>query len=183
MIYFTADTHFRHKNIIKYCSRPFNTVQEMDRDLIANWNATVNGDDTVYHLGDFTFWDLSVFQHYTHQLNGCLHIIPGSHDWNWMREWRLSHVVVSKSGYDVTLEKPICELMNLDCGFVLCHYAMRTWNKSHYGSIHLYGHSHGTLPPLGRSMDVGVDANRFMPISIEEILERTEGVEAHNKVK
>ena len=29
---------------------------------------------------------------------------------------------------------------------VLCHYAMRVWQKSHYGAWMLYGHSHGTLP-------------------------------------
>ena len=52
---------------------------------------------------------------------------------------------------------------------VLCHYSMRKWNKSHYGSWHLYGHSHGNLPPLGLSFDVGVDTNDYYPYSLDDV--------------
>ena len=52
-IFFTADTHFGHANIIKYCHRPFATVEEMDDALVRNWNAVVSPDATVFHLGDF----------------------------------------------------------------------------------------------------------------------------------
>ena len=51
MIYFTADTHFDHANIIRFCNRPFATVEEMNETLIANWNRKVHGNDTVYILG------------------------------------------------------------------------------------------------------------------------------------
>jgi len=56
-----------------------------------------------------------------------------------------------------------------DIEMVLCHYAMRSWPKSHYGAWHLYGHSHGKLPMLGRSMDIGVDTHDFYPYSLDEI--------------
>ena len=55
MIYFTADTHFDHANIIRFCNRPFATVGEMNEALIANWNRKVHGNDTVYILGDMFF--------------------------------------------------------------------------------------------------------------------------------
>lgn len=54
---------------------------------------------------------------------------------------------------------------------VVCHYAMRTWPKSHYNSWQLYGHSHGSLLPLGKQWDIGVDNNNFYPVSFEKIKE------------
>ena len=56
MIFFTSDTHFNHKAIISYCSRPFESVEEMNDRLIDNWNQVVKPNDTVYHLGDFALY-------------------------------------------------------------------------------------------------------------------------------
>ena len=55
MIYFTADTHFGHNNVIQFCDRPFASVEEMDEAMIQNWNERVTGNDTVYILGDMFF--------------------------------------------------------------------------------------------------------------------------------
>jgi calcineurin-like phosphoesterase family protein len=54
---------------------------------------------------------------------------------------------------------------------VLCHYALRVWNRSNRGSWHLYGHSHGRLPemPTSLSMDVGIDTHEFRPWHYDEI--------------
>lgn len=56
---------------------------------------------------------------------------------------------------------------------VLCHYAMRVWNKSHNGSWQLYGHSHNELeinPEKNLlSFDVGVDSWNYYPVSIEQV--------------
>lgn len=52
MIYFIADTHFGHENVIRFCSRPFSCAAEMDEALIKNWNRRVCGHDTVYIVGD-----------------------------------------------------------------------------------------------------------------------------------
>ncbi len=46
MIYFTADTHFGHENVIRFCGRPYATAAEMDEALIENWNSRVKGNDT-----------------------------------------------------------------------------------------------------------------------------------------
>ena len=53
--FFIADTHFGHKNIIKYCNRPFANIEEMNETLIENWNKAVSAEDAVYILGDFAY--------------------------------------------------------------------------------------------------------------------------------
>jgi len=55
MYYFTADEHYGHTNIIKYCKRPFNSIEEMDATLIENFNSKVTKADHTIHVGDFTF--------------------------------------------------------------------------------------------------------------------------------
>lgn len=80
MIWFTSDHHFWHSNILKYCpDRPYKTVEEMNEDLIWQWNSVVSPDDTVYHLGDFSMAFRSV-ELYTRRLNGTKHLILGNHD-------------------------------------------------------------------------------------------------------
>lgn len=58
--------------------------------------------------------------------------------------------------------------------FVAMHCCPRVWEKAHYGSVCLYGHSHGRLKTYNLSFDVGVDVpeNRYSPIDMDEILER-----------
>jgi len=54
---------------------------------------------------------------------------------------------------------------------VLFHYSLREWNASHWGTYHLYGHSHGTLEDLSNSLsfDIGVDCHNFYPLSYKEV--------------
>jgi len=56
-----------------------------------------------------------------------------------------------------------------DQSIIMCHYCMRVWPRSHYNTWHLYGHSHGGLEPIGKSMDVGVDVWGFRPIALYEV--------------
>ncbi len=170
-LWFTSDTHFGHENIIQYCYRPFSSVQEMDDKLVENWNRVVKPDETIYHLGDFTLAGENTARTYFQRLDGKIHIVPGGHDWKWLR----GEVYFSRSGHQVII-LPLLHTIkvphpNQDTPqlVVLCHYAMRVWDRSHYGSWHLYGHSHGNLPPLENSLDLGVDNWRYQPLSLKEI--------------
>ena len=69
-IYFIADTHFNHKNILEYCNRPFADVEEMNKILVNNWNDTVKHDDIVYMLGDFCMGNKHEIKKFTEKLNG-----------------------------------------------------------------------------------------------------------------
>lgn len=79
-IWVTSDTHFNHANIIKYCNRPFSSVEEMNETIIANWNKVVSQGDTVYHLGDFALGDKSLIPDFIRRLNGHISFIMGNHD-------------------------------------------------------------------------------------------------------
>jgi calcineurin-like phosphoesterase family protein len=160
MIWFTSDTHFGHANILKYqadtridpiTDLTFPSVGEMDRFIINEWNAHVFPGDTVYHLGDFAFHHHG---EYADRLNGNIVLIPGTHDKMNAKDKKRFQIV-----------SPIHEIDIDGRHLVLCHYALRVWSRSHYGSIHLYGHSHGHLPPLGLSFDVGVDRWGLQPLS------------------
>ena len=158
--FFTGDQHLGHWNISRYCGRPFQAVEEMDETIIANFNSAVSENDITIHLGDFTLISnpITVNDKYVKRLNGNHIFLKGSHD-RWLSKtaptiWDL-HIVGSMG----------------DISIVCCHYAMRTWHKSHFNSIQLYGHSHGTLEPIGKQWDVGVDNNNFFPLSLEQIIE------------
>lgn len=78
--WFTSDTHFGHKNILEYekDARPFETVEEMNEQLITNWNKTVGQKDIIYHLGDFAFGSSNIG--IAGRLNGRKRLIMGNHD-------------------------------------------------------------------------------------------------------
>lgn len=160
-LYFTADTHFSHENIMKYCNRPYKSVGEMDEVLIANWNNIVGPNDLVWHLGDVAWKDPIK---YLKRLNGQIYVLIGNHDSEKQLQECLDEGVIQWFGH-VKYKK------FQGNSFFLSHYAHRTWRNSFHGSYHLFGHSHGDMPNLGRSMDVGVDAVGYKPIHVSKVLQ------------
>lgn len=73
-LFFTSDTHFYHESIIRFCNRPFETVEEMNETLIQNWNDTVPADGIVFHLGDFAFGGSKEWNGILDRLNGQMSI-------------------------------------------------------------------------------------------------------------
>ena len=158
MVFFTSDQHYGHAMIIDYCKRPFADIEEMNETLIANHNALVGKKDTVYHLGDFAFRGAG--RDYLKRLNGKHILILGNHD--------KASQQVDVGWQEVAMVKQIKVEGQL---IWLSHYAHLVWPQSHYGAWHLFGHTHGSVAGVGKSMDVGVDSNNFAPWSFEEIKE------------
>lgn len=106
MIWFTADTHYGHKNICRGVSdwvdldstRDFKTISEMNEAIINNINSTVGPSDELYHLGDWSFGGLFNILNFREKIK-CdkIHIVPGNHDhhiinnknleYRWIREF------------------------------------------------------------------------------------------------
>ena len=154
MYYFTADEHYGHANIIKYCNRPFENVNEMDEYLIDRFNKKVEKNAVTIHAGDFSLKkSFQEVREIIKRLNGNHIFLKGSHDY-WLPRNKSIQIWEKKLNQNYV---------------VVCHYAMRTWARSHYNSWHLFGHSHGKLDPVGKSWAIGVDNNDFEPLSFEEI--------------
>jgi len=169
-IYFLADTHFGHEKIIEYCDRPFSSVGEMDSVMIERWNRIVQPKDVVYFLGDFCMGNQEMAFSYFRRLNGQIYVIPGGHDKKWIRP-NLCYtgpncvVRICPPLHTVTLDGQV---------IVLCHFAMRVWDRSHFNSWQLHGHSHGGLLGVGKQMDVGVDCWDFYPVALETVRRKME---------
>lgn len=158
-IWFTADHHFGHANIIRFCHRPFANVIEMDEAMVHRWNSAVSDDDEVWHLGGFGYrCGPNRLAEIFDQLRGrTKHLIRGNHD----RQGTLGLPWTSVQYYaEITVDGQT---------LVLFHYALRVWNRCRLGSISLHGHGHGRLPDARKTCDVGVDAWQFKPVSLHEI--------------
>lgn len=170
MKWFTSDTHFGHTNIAgpKVSNWPsgyrdFESVHEMNKTITNNINYYVGEEDELYHLGDFSFGD--PFPYLKNIICKNIHIIVGNHD---------RTKLLNKNRF--LSVQPYLEINVGKTKFCLFHYAQRVWNKSHRGSIHLYGHSHNSIEDdWGLSMDVGVDSiykkfGEYRPISEMEVM-------------
>jgi calcineurin-like phosphoesterase family protein len=192
-VWFTADTHFYHRNICKFSNRPFNSVEEMNEVLIANHNSVVGEHDTVYHLGDFCFGGREKKLEMLGRLNGCFHCIAGNHD-SGLEKAIESKYTIGKGGAGKVQFFGDAKLISVNKQSIyLLHYACRVWPNAHRGTWMLFGHSHGNLSDLKgsrsvtdalgcvgveevllKSMDVGVDTDtnghkKYFPYSFEEI--------------
>ena len=163
----TADTHFGHYNIIKHCYRPW-TIGEHDDKLVDNWNSVVGKRDTVFHLGDFAMFKsedvdnrMKAYRKTRMRLNGKVHLVIGNHD-SMSRDTYDCFTKVYDFGTEVKVDGE---------KIVICHYPMRSWNRSFHGSMSLFGHVHGRLEGVdtGVSCDVGVDVPEwdYKPVAWE----------------
>ncbi len=167
-LYFTSDSHFGHENIIKYCSRPFKSVSEMDEELILRWNKMVPANGIVIHAGDFTFKSRRDILEYRSRLNGTIYITPGNHD-NYKELVKAGAFQGIQGLFDISVADPEIEDMQR---ITICHYPMISWNQSHRGAWQFFGHHHGSYTPEKIvQIDIGVDNFDYAPVSYQKLKE------------
>lgn len=172
MLWFTADWHHGHTFLVREKKRPFATLEDMTETMIGNHNAVVKKGDLVYLLGD-AYLKLTIEQAMAIQrrYNGNFYFINGNHDNIALEMFKKQKAFVwYRPHEEIKVGEPWFEPKKRQM-ISLCHYAMRTWRNMGYGSWMLYGHSHAMLPEIPHylSFDVGVDAQNFYPVSIEEV--------------
>ena len=168
MIWFTADEHLGHRNIIKFCRRPFDNVDQMREALVLNFNSVVGKNDETWHVGDIAWRHVSPEELfiYLSRLNGKHHFVEGNHD----ETAKEMHGKFGKASPFVTWNQYVQVRRPGFFPNVFCnHYAQRVWPDSHKGSYHVFGHTHNVLPDFRRSHDVGVDANNYFPVSYAQL--------------
>jgi calcineurin-like phosphoesterase family protein len=163
-IWFTADLHFLHPKIVQICDRP-TTIEEHDEWLLARINSKVNKHDTLYIIGDVSMASKEKTEKILHKVNGNKILILGNHDNNIDKSTLFGEIKQIKN---FTFSSPSYPNIHI----VLCHYPIASWERKVHGSWHLYGHTHNRFQNSGLSFDVGVDAQDYYPISLEEVMDK-----------
>lgn len=184
-VWFTADTHFSHKNILKYATGRFcagaldpeseTLTEEHDKWLIERWNERVDRRDMVFILGDFSFRNQEETQKLLGRLKGNKSLIIGNHDKSSM-SLNGKYFNVLKPMYEITYKPRQFEFLEEDFRLFMCHYPMVSWNKKQYGVCQIHGHCHGRIDDYNEEspdlrVDVGIDGRLadFNLISLEEL--------------
>lgn len=183
--FFTSDTHFGHRNILKYEAenRPFSDTDEMDEALIANWNRVVGYNDIVFHLGDALMGDFERGIAMMQRLNGRKFLVPGNHDrvFSGMKNpaYRARFEPAYRTVFKAVLAEQYPWMLPGEIPVTLCHFPFDgdSHGEDRYsdrrpedvGQILLHGHVHGEWRIRGRQFNVGVDVNNLTPVNAEEI--------------
>lgn len=133
---YISDTHFGHQNILRFDSRPFSTVEEMEEEIVRRWNAAVNPEDTVYILGDFCWGKEDEWLRILDRLKGGKVLIAGNHDLKSMSSQ------LRRKFQDV---KDYKEITDDGRHVIMCHYPILLYKGSYNPNGYmLCGHVHVT---------------------------------------
>lgn len=184
MIYYTSDTHFNHKNIIEFCNRPFRTadgqldVPAMNRHMIEAWNSRVTDEDLVIHGGDFGMGSWKEWAGFRAQLKGRLLLIKGNHDRkleHWLKPGDFClDSLLTRDGYFITHVPPGMPDHAQRYGPLDVHPVPPEAHTVIHGHTH---HANHTQDGNLRYIAIGVDVTGYVPLTLDEILAKTEGLQ------
>lgn len=172
-IFIVSDLHFGHENILKHENRPFKTIEEMDSYIINYWNTLIDVYDTVYILGDLSWYKKDKTEEILKQLHGEKILVIGNHDNRFLKN----------TNFDRSLFVEIVnykEVLYNNKRITMSHFPMIDWNGKFHGAYHLYGHVHTVKNPdieymenVKNSYNICWDYNNGI-LELDEILNRIE---------
>ena len=171
-IFIIADTHLNHRRIIDYCNRPFESVEEMNKCIIENWNKTVGKYDIVYILGDFALCGKDGIIEIAQKLNGRKRLILGNHDG------------ASVDTYKQVFEYVYNHCIILDEFYILSHYPQFITPNGLYANIFVHIHTNPEFVDVSsRSFCACVERPlvNYTPIEFERIKELMKECEEDGK--
>lgn len=188
-LWFTSDCHFGHRNVLKFCDRPYKDEKEMGQAIINNWNSVVKPDEKIFCLGDFSWWDgRHEIKKIISKLNGEIFLVPGNHDR--VRSFELCDPGKLHICSDVVYLYVRPAIQNTDSRFatgcyevVLSHFPQLCYSHSDKKNVYnFFGHIHSLkgqpmvefgepikLRP-GRQIDVGMDRHDYTPVEFFQVL-------------
>jgi len=186
----SADHHFGHQNILQYRDA-YDTLDEMNEDLVTRWNETVSPDDNVYYLGDLVMGQRASTLQWVSRLHGLIHLVPGNHDHvhpmhmnkhneEWQHKWSVAY-------YTAGIEKiwPVDNVFEWrDMNIQMCHFPYEgdhteeerylEWRpKRSAVDFLLHGHVHHLWKRRDNQVNVGVDVWDYRPVAVAEALSLT----------
>jgi len=192
MVYFIADLHLFHKNIILYEDRPFGdftrfggiekgfmpsemrldlekelsvAILEMNETIITNWNKTVNDADKIFVLGDVGFpLRRKVAEELIPSLHGSKILVMGNHDRGHSVKWWMEVGFKEVSKYPIIYSQ----------FYILSHEPVNDIETTMFTNIH--GHIHGRKREGNHYINVGVEHTNYFPISFDEIKSKLAGI-------
>ena len=177
MIYYIGDLHLMHENCLKFDNRPFETVEEMNEAIVANWNKTVTKNDTVYIVGDVCMKVTPEVLQTLRRLNGTKYLAIGNHDSRLVKE--LSKLDPSAQNMYFSQMKESFFIKDEDRNVFISHFPHASWNRMEHGSYHVYAHLHTNLMnPVGAFMlshmyaaNAGCMLHHYTPVTLTQLFE------------
>ena len=168
-IWISGDTHFGDAHALSLFERPFADVESMDAHFLEALNRRVEKRDVLIHIGDFCG---------PHPAGQDAQI---EHARTMRRQIRCKEIRLIRGNPDPKSERfhSLFEWVKDQMSFrreignervIVCHYPLRAWRGQLSGALHMYGHTHGALQEVGRSMDVGVDCWNYAPLRLDHAM-------------
>lgn len=178
-IWLTADTHYSHANVIRYCGRPYDTVEAMDEALETLHNELVKPGDQVWMLGDIVMGKRDQTLSVIARLHGDKHLISGNHDHTFAGNKRQAAGIAqyTTAGFASIADTGVLDVAGRTVGLHHFPYAGDSHDTDRYAEFRpadrggwlLHGHVHDAWRQRGRMVNVGVDAWAMRPVHLDEV--------------